>query len=132
MFCPGGGVGVFEIGHEDAGAGVEGVDDHLAVGRAGDLDAAIEQVGRGGRDFPGRISDFGGLRDEIGIGARIDAALAGAAGFQQLAAARFEAPGQVRQEGQGLGRENAGLRRTHGRNNLRRFTFGGYHTDSFC
>ena len=41
---PGGAVGVFEIRHEDARAGVERVDDHLAVGGPGDLDAAIEQV----------------------------------------------------------------------------------------
>ena len=38
-------VRVLEVGHEDAGARVERVDDHLAVDRAGDLDAAIGDVG---------------------------------------------------------------------------------------
>src|SRR5688500_14611596 len=46
------GRGVLQIGHEDLGAGVEGVDDHLAVARPGDLDAAIVEVGGGGRDLP--------------------------------------------------------------------------------
>ena len=43
---PGGRVGVLEVRHEDLGARVEGVDDHLAVDRAGDLGAAVLQVGR--------------------------------------------------------------------------------------
>ena len=38
-------VGVLEIGHEDLGAGVQRVDHHLLVGRAGDLDAAVEEIG---------------------------------------------------------------------------------------
>ena len=45
-FVPGRGVGVLEVGHEDVRAGVQGVDDHLPVGRAGDLDAPVEQVRR--------------------------------------------------------------------------------------
>ena len=37
---------VLEVGHEDRRAGVERVDDHLAVDRARDLDAAVEEEGR--------------------------------------------------------------------------------------
>ena len=37
------GVGVLEVGHEAARAGVERVDHELAVGRAGDLDAPVER-----------------------------------------------------------------------------------------
>jgi hypothetical protein len=43
---------VLEIGHEDAGARVEGVDHHLRLGRAGDLDPPIVEIGRCRRDGP--------------------------------------------------------------------------------
>ena len=41
---PGRRVRVLEVGHEDVRAGVERVDHHLALDRAGDLDAAVAQV----------------------------------------------------------------------------------------
>ncbi len=63
---PGGGVGVFEVGHIDAGPGVEGVDDHLAVDRAGDLDPAVLQVIGDGRDRPLGGADFGGFGQKVG------------------------------------------------------------------
>jgi hypothetical protein len=37
-------VGVLEVGHEGRRPAIQGVDDHLAIGRAGNLDAAVEQV----------------------------------------------------------------------------------------
>ena len=49
---PGRRVRVLEVGHEHARARVERVDHHLAVGRPGDLDAAVLQVGRRLRDPP--------------------------------------------------------------------------------
>ena len=50
---PGRRVRVLEVGHVDPSAGVEGVDDHLPIARrAGDLDAAVLEVGRDGRDTP--------------------------------------------------------------------------------
>ena len=52
---PGRRVGVLEVGHEDLGAGVERVDDHLAVDRAGDLDPAILQIGGNRRDASSRL-----------------------------------------------------------------------------
>jgi hypothetical protein len=58
VVIPRGRVGVFEIGHEDAGARVEGVDDHLAFHRAGDFDAAVGEVGGDGSHFPGGAADF--------------------------------------------------------------------------
>ncbi len=45
-------MGVLEVGHETVGAGVQGVDDHFAVHRAGDLDAAVLQVFRDGQHLP--------------------------------------------------------------------------------
>ena len=63
---PGGRGGVFEVGHEDAGAGVEGVDDHLAVDGAGDLDAAVLEVGGDGRDGPVGVSRIWRFGEEVG------------------------------------------------------------------
>ena len=57
---------VLEVGHEDARPGVEGVDRHLGLGRAGDLDAPIVQVGRGRRDPPVGSADIRGLGQEVG------------------------------------------------------------------
>ena len=42
---PGRRVGVLEVGHKHVGARVQRIDDHLPLDGAGDLDAAIEQVG---------------------------------------------------------------------------------------
>ena len=49
--------GVLEIGHEHLRAGIERVDDHLAVDRAGDLDPAVEEVGGDRRDLPVAFAD---------------------------------------------------------------------------
>ena len=62
---PGGRIGIFEIGHEDIGAGVERVDDHLAVDGAGDFDAAVQKVGRDGGHLPVAIPDVRRGRLEI-------------------------------------------------------------------
>ena len=47
---PGGRVGVLEVGHEGARAGVQRVDHHLAAGGPGDLDAAVLERLRRGRN----------------------------------------------------------------------------------
>ena len=49
---------VFEIGHENLCAGIERVDHHLAIGRPGDLDPAIPDVGRNRRAFPIAFADL--------------------------------------------------------------------------
>ena len=86
---PGGRGGVFEVGHEDLRAGVERVDDHLAIDRAGDLDAAVEQVGGQRRDGPVGVADVRGLGQEVGLLAGVERGLAlDARGEQFLAAAR--------------------------------------------
>jgi len=100
---PGGGGGVLEIGHEHLGAGIERIDDHLAVGGAGDLDAAIEQVARDRADPPVPFADRLRLGQEIRRLARIEAGLPGLAGRQQLAAAAIEPAMQLAQEGERVG-----------------------------
>jgi len=54
---PGGGGGIFEIGHERVGAGIERVDDHLGVDRAGDLDPPVQQIGWRRRNLPIALPD---------------------------------------------------------------------------
>ena len=74
---PGGCGGVLEVGHEDLRAGVERVDDHLAVDGAGDLDAAVEQVFRQRRGDPLGVADVLGLGQEVRAFARVEALLTG-------------------------------------------------------
>jgi hypothetical protein len=109
---PGGGVAVLEVGHEHRGPRVEGVDDHLAVDGAGDLDPAVEEVVRQGGHGPVAAPHGGGLGQEVGQLARVESGLHLAAGCQQLLPAGAEAPLQVGHEGQRLGRED-GLRAGH-------------------
>ena len=73
---PGRRVGVLEVGHEHLGPAVQGVDDHLAVGRTGDLDAAVQQVGRDRRDLPVAVAHGLGLGQEVGALAGVEALLA--------------------------------------------------------
>ncbi len=74
---PGRRVRVLEVGHVDARARVEGVDDHLAVaGRSRDLDAAVLQVVRDGRDPPVALADRARRLEEVRELARRDPLLA--------------------------------------------------------
>ena len=77
-------IGVFQIRHEHVRAGVERVDDHLAVHRAGDLDAAVHQIGRDGRDGPMRRANLGGFGKKIGEFAGVDFGLPSLPPRQQL------------------------------------------------
>src|SRR5438093_4850730 len=43
---------VLEVSHEHAGAGIQRVDNHLAIHRTGDLDAAVLQIDRYRRTSP--------------------------------------------------------------------------------
>ncbi|HWC98645.1 MAG TPA: hypothetical protein VG456_17920 [Candidatus Sulfopaludibacter sp.] len=79
---PGGRVGVFEVGHENAGAGIQRVDDHLAIHRTGDLHAAIHQVGWNGRGLPVALADVRGLRQKVRHDAGVELLLPDAARLQ--------------------------------------------------
>ncbi len=106
IVLPGGGVGVFEIGHEDVGAGIEGVDDHLAVDGAGDLDAAVHQIARDGSGFPVGFADGFGFGEKGRELAGVDGFLAHDAFFEKFAAPGVEAVVQFDEEGDGLRRED--------------------------
>lgn len=74
-----------KVRHERLGARVEGVDDHLAVGRTSDLDASVFEPGRGDGADPGGVgADVRGLGREVELCARIESALGGVPGREQL------------------------------------------------
>ncbi len=100
--APGRRGGVLEVGHIGLGPGVQGVDDHLAVDRAGELDAAVEQVLRNLADPPVAGADVGGLGQEVGPLAGVEAGLPLGAGLEQLEPAGVEAAMQVRDEAEGF------------------------------
>ena len=63
---------VLEVRHEDVRARVERVDDHLAVDRPGDLDAAIEEVGRApGAQVQSPLADARRLGEEVELGGAV-------------------------------------------------------------
>src|SRR3546814_10440532 len=66
---------VLEVGHETLRARVERVDHHLAVCRAGNLYAAIEEVGGNVADPPIPGADRSGFRQEVGERAGIEGPL---------------------------------------------------------
>ena len=63
--APGRAGGVLEVGHEHLGPAVEGVDDHLAVDRAGDFDPAVLEVRGDRRHLPVAGADVGGFGEEV-------------------------------------------------------------------
>ncbi|MBK8003356.1 MAG: hypothetical protein IPK12_05250 [Gemmatimonadetes bacterium] len=103
---PARGEGVLEVGHEDLRPGVEGVDHHLPLDGAGDLHAAVVQVGGGRRHAPGGLADLEGVGQEIGQLALAEAGAALEPGGQQGAAARPEAAFEFGDEGQRVGGED--------------------------
>lgn len=76
-----------KVGHEGLGTAVQGIDDHLAVGRTGDFDPAIFQAGRRWRAHPGGISaDMCGLRREVELLPRVETLLDGMTSVKELQA----------------------------------------------
>ena len=81
---------VFEIGHEDVRAGIERIDDHLAIDGAGDLDAAVLEVTRDRRDAPVALANLFRIGKEVRQFAGVEALLALLAFGEQLFASRIE------------------------------------------
>ena len=98
---PGGRGGVLEVREPHPGARVEGVDGHLAVGGAGDLDPAVVQGVRGRGDLPGVVgADRGGLREEVERGGAGDLGAALGAAGEELVTPGREPPVQLGHEGE--------------------------------
>ena len=103
---PGWGTRILKVGHEHPRAGVQGINHHLALGRAGDLDATIEQVlGRRGHR-PRARPNLGGLGQEVGSQTGVELLLAYASTPKQLDATVSEGSHEVGDEGGGFRRED--------------------------
>ena len=98
IVAPGRRIRVLEIRHENIGARVQRVDDHLAIDRSGNFHAAIQQVLRNRRHLPLALANFGRLRQKIRELAVIDFLLHGSPPRQQFLPPRFESSRQFRQE----------------------------------
>src|SRR5699024_10094362 len=99
---------VLEVGEPHLGAGVEGVDRHLALGRAGDLDPAVEEVDRCCRHLPVAVADLAGRVEEVQATTAGHLGASGPAGGQELVTTPAEPSLQLRQELQRLRREDLG------------------------
>ncbi len=110
---PGRRVRILEVGHEDLRAAVQRVDDHLAVGRSGDLDATVEQVGRDRADAPVALAHMLRLGEEVRGLAGVEALLALGAQREQALARGVEALVQVGDEGERLRRQDLVEARVH-------------------
>ena len=103
---PGGGEGILEVGHEDRCARIERVDQHLRLGRAGDLDAPIVEVRRRRRHPPGAVPALDRVREEVGHLARVESRLPQPAVSQEPLALGIEGPMQLRDEVERLRRQD--------------------------
>ena len=103
---PGRRVRVLEVGHEDARAGVQGVDHHLPVDGPRDLDAAVAEHFGDRRDLPLALPDLLRLREEVWKDAGVDSLLRLDAAGEELLAPRPERPRQGGDEAERLRRED--------------------------
>src|SRR5271170_2021534 len=94
---------VLEIRHEDLRAGIERIDDHFAIDRAGDLDAAVQQIGRNRRDLPVGFPNGAGFGQKIRRLARVEQFLPFGAARERREPPRVETTMQLGEEGQGVG-----------------------------
>jgi hypothetical protein len=104
--APGGRQRVLEVGHEDVGARVERIDDHLPLDRAGDLHPPVAQVRRRRLHLPvaaAHALSFGQERRQF---APVQPLLALRTSSEQPAALGAEAAFEQAHECQRLGRED--------------------------
>ena len=107
---PGRGAGVLEVGHVGVDIGVESVDDHLAVGGTGDLNAAVDKTGSGRRTLPcGVLTDVLGLGEEVGEDTAVDLGLADLAALEEVLAGLVEGTVKEGDEGESLGSQDLPL-----------------------
>lgn len=108
---PGGRARVLKVSHVGPDVRVERVHDHLAVGRAGDLDAAVDQTGSWGSALPCVIlSDVLGLGEEVEQVALVNLGLAVDTALQEGLAGRVEGTVEDGEESTSiLGEDLAGI-----------------------
>ncbi len=111
-------VAVLEVRHVAVGPRVQRVDDHLAVDRPGDLDAAALQVGRQRRDGPVTLAHLARLGQEVELPAGIERTGELDARREQFAAARLEPAVQHRDQRERLRAQHRLLGRRDGSGDL--------------
>ena len=97
---------IFKVGHKDLGARVEGVDHHLALGGAGDLDTAVVEVGRSRPDLPFSPTHVRGFGQEGGQLTGFDGLLPFHPARQQGDTRRVKAAMEIGHKGQRFGRQH--------------------------
>ena len=110
---PGGGRRILTVGHEHLGAGVQRVDDHLPVRRAGDFDTPVLQISRNSADAPVTLAHSPGFREKVRQRPSVPVLLPFQAGGQQLPPPRIELPVQPGSEGQRAVRQDPLKTRCH-------------------
>jgi len=100
----------FEIRHVSPDICIQRIDDHLAVGRASDLNPSVHQARRGIGSPPRRIiTDVFGLGQEVREDSFVDFSLAEHAALEKLLAGLIEGSMEGCEEGAGfLGEDLAG------------------------
>ena len=83
---------VFAIRHKDFGTRIQRIDDHFAVGGAGNLDAPVCQVGRYVTNLPGRVLNLCSWWQKVGHLTRVDFFLPVLSLIQQFGNARAKLP----------------------------------------
>src|SRR6185437_12528082 len=99
------GCGVLEVRHENLGATVQRIDDHLAVNRSGNLHAAIKQIFRHRCDRPFRLANLTCFRKKVRALSRVQSFQTVFASFQQLLTTRSKPVLQLCKESDGLRRK---------------------------
>ncbi len=102
-------VGVLEVGHEHVGAGVERVDDHLAIDRPGNLDTAVLNIGRNRRANPIALAYDVRFGQEVRQLAGVEIPLPLRALCEQFGAPPAEGALQARSKVDGLRRQDRGI-----------------------
>lgn len=100
---PGGGGRVLEVGHVGPDIRVQGVDDHLSVSGAGDLNSSVNKTGSRGGSLPsGVLSDVLGLGEEVGELAGVDSSLSSNSSSKELVSSGIEGSVQGGDESKSL------------------------------
>ena len=115
-------IGIFKIGHEGVGAGVQRIDHHLAVSRPGNFHATILDVGRAGRHHPVAFADGFRFGQKIRKFTRVECLLARGSRGQQCLPRRLKLAGKLDKKSQCTGRQD--LRKFGGDGRIDRETCG--------
>src|SRR5215469_645346 len=95
---PGRRIGILKVSHEYICARVERVDNHLAIGRSGNLHAPVQQVMRDRCDLPIALTNICGIRKEIWHCASVNLSLANLPPLQDFTAPCFKLARQLCQK----------------------------------